>query len=92
VNNVLSIAEQYVDRQVRTELFRGRPLELVTGRVVLHAVDDHGQSACGLGPGQPTETGQPWHAEYLPHLPRCPGCRAAAEISQILRRPETISA
>jgi hypothetical protein len=24
VNNVLSIAEQYVDRQARTELFRGR--------------------------------------------------------------------
>jgi hypothetical protein len=42
----LSIAEQYVDRQARTELFRGRQMELVTGRV---ALDVHGQPLCGLG-------------------------------------------
>jgi hypothetical protein len=32
VNGGLSIAEQCIDRQVRTELFRGRQIELVTGR------------------------------------------------------------
>ena len=76
VSSGLSIAEQYVDRQARTELFRGRPIELVTARVVLHAVDDHAQPLCGLGQGQLTETGQPWDAGYLPHLPRCQSCLA----------------
>jgi hypothetical protein len=78
VSSGLSIAEQYVDLQVRTELFRGRQIELVTGRVVLHAVDDHGHPLCGLGKGQLTGTGQPWNAGYLPHLPRCQSCLARA--------------
>ena len=73
-----SIAEQYVDRQARTEMFGGREIELVTGRVVLHALDDHGQPPCGLGTEQLTETGQPWNAGYLPHLPRCQDCLARA--------------
>ncbi len=36
VNGGLSIAEQCVDRQARTELFRGRQIELVTGTTFLH--------------------------------------------------------
>ncbi|MDQ2816334.1 MAG: hypothetical protein M3Z75_31955 [Actinomycetota bacterium] len=70
----LSIAEQYVDRQARTELFRGHQIELVTGRVVLHALDDHGQPLCGHDKEHLAEIGQPWDATYLPHLPRCRGC------------------
>ena len=46
--NGLSIAEQYVDRRARTEMFRGRLIELVTARVVLHAVDDRGQPSTWL--------------------------------------------
>jgi hypothetical protein len=55
--NGLSIAEQYVDRQAKTEMFRGRQIELVTARVVLHAVDDRGQPLCGHDMGQLTQTG-----------------------------------
>jgi hypothetical protein len=47
VNGRLSMAEQCIDRQATTELFRGRQIELVTGRVLLHALDDHGQPLCG---------------------------------------------
>ena len=75
----LFIAEQCVDRQVRTELFRGRQIELVTGRVVLHAVDDHGQALCGIDKGQLTAPGQAWDAGYLPHLPRCQICAARTD-------------
>ncbi len=76
VSGGLSIAEQCVDRQARTELFRGCQIELVTGRVVLHALNDHGQPLCGHDKRQLTETGQPWNAGYLPHLPRCQSCTA----------------
>jgi hypothetical protein len=76
VDSHLSIAEQRIDRQARTELFRGRQIELVTGRVLLHALDDHGQSLCGHDRGQLTPVGQPWDAGYLPHLPRCQSCMA----------------
>ncbi len=85
--NGLSIAEQYVDRQARTEMFRGRQIELVTGRVVLHAVDDRGQPLCGYDMGQLTKTGQPWHAGYLPHLPRCRGCLSRAADDPAPDRP-----
>ena len=74
VSGSLTIAEQCVDRQVRTELFRGRQIELVTGRVVLHAMDDHGQVLCGLSEGLQAGTSQPWDGGYLPHLPRCHSC------------------
>jgi hypothetical protein len=74
VNGGLSIAEQWVDQQARTEMFRGREIELVTGRVVLHALDEHGQPLCDHDKGQLTPTGRPWHAGYLPHLPRCDRC------------------
>jgi hypothetical protein len=72
--NGLSMAEQYIDLQARTEVFRGRQIELVTGRVVLHALDGDGRPLCGHGKGQLTPAGQPWHAGYLPHIPRCRTC------------------
>jgi len=87
VNGGLSIAEQCVDRQARTELFRGRQIELVTGRVVLHALNDHGQALCGHDEGQLTQTGQPWDDGYLPHLPRCPSCMAQIADAQAPARP-----
>jgi hypothetical protein len=87
VSSGLSIAEQYVDRQARTELFRGRRIELVTGRVVLHALDDDGRPLCGLDKGQLTETGQSWNAGYLPHLPRCQSCLAQAADAPVPARP-----
>ena len=83
----LSIAEQYVDLQARTETFRGRQIELVTGRVVLHALDDRGRPLCGHDIGQLTQTGQPWHAGYLPHLPRCRGCLSRAADAPAPGRP-----
>jgi len=76
VDGRLSIAEQCIDRQARTELFRGRQIEFATGRVVLHALDDHGRPLCGHDLGQLTPAGQRWNAGYLPHLPRCPSCVA----------------
>ncbi len=87
VSGGLSIAEQCVDRQARTEVFRGRQIELVTGRVMLHALDDHGQPLCGYDKGQLTETGQPWNAGYLPHLPRCQSCTARIADAPVPVRP-----
>jgi len=69
-----------VDRQVRTEVFRGRQIELITGRVVLHAINEHGEPICGHDRRQLTQTAQPWNAGYLPHLPRCHSCKAQAEV------------
>lgn len=45
--NGLSMAEECIDRQVKTERFRGRQIELITGRVLLHALDNHGELLCG---------------------------------------------
>jgi hypothetical protein len=87
VNGGLSIAEQYIDRQARTELFRGRQIELVTGRVVLHALDDHERPLCGHDKVQLTRTGLPWNAGYLPHLPRCHTCRSRATGAPLPGRP-----
>jgi len=87
VTGGLSMAEQWVDRQARTELFRGRQIELVTGRVVLHALDDHGQPLCGHDEGQLTLTGQPWNEGYLPHLPRCQSCTAQVAGAPVPVRP-----
>jgi hypothetical protein len=70
----LRFAEQYVDRQERTDWFRGRQFEVVTGRVVLHAVDTEGQPQCGFDRAQLTPIAQPWTAGYLPHLRRCREC------------------
>jgi hypothetical protein len=72
----LSIAEQCIDRQSRSEPMRGRQIEFATGRVVLHALDDREQPLCGHDMDQLTPIGQPWDAGYLPHLPRCPNCVA----------------
>ena len=70
----LLVAEQCIDRQVRPYLFRGRWIESVTGRVLLHATDSAGRPWCGLDGELLTRTGQPWQASYLPHLPRCDRC------------------
>jgi len=83
----LSIAEQRTDRQARTELFRGRQIELVTGRVLLHALDDHGRPLCGRDQGQLTPAGRPWDAGYLPHLPRCQDCTAQAGDAPVPGQP-----
>ncbi|MGH3259241.1 MAG: hypothetical protein ACRDOU_28225 [Streptosporangiaceae bacterium] len=73
------IAEEGIDRQARTEVFRGRQIELVTGRVVLHALGSDGRPLCGCHREQLTPIGQPWNAGYLPHLPRCHGCAQLAD-------------
>jgi hypothetical protein len=70
----LLVAEQCIDRQERTYLFRGREIESVTGRVLLHAIDSGGHPLCGCDQQHLTPTRQPWQASYLPHLPRCRGC------------------
>lgn len=70
----LGIAEQCIDRQARPYLFRGRQIESVTGRVLLHAIDGAGRPLCGFDGEHLTPAGQPWQASYLPHLPRCRGC------------------
>jgi hypothetical protein len=75
----LFVAEQGIDRQTRTEVFRGRQIELVTGRVLLHAVAGDGRPLCGCDREQLTPIGQPWDAGYLPHLPRCEGCAEIAD-------------
>ncbi len=67
----------------------GRHIELVTGRVVLHALDDHGQPFCGHDKGQLTQTGQPWNDGYLPHLPRCHSCTAQVTGAPVPARPGT---
>ena len=72
--NGLSMAEECIDRQARTEVFRGRQIELITGRVLLHALDDHGELICGQDKTELRLTGRPWDAGYLPHLPRCQAC------------------
>src|SRR5260370_4257260 len=87
VTGGLSMAEQRVDLQARTELFRGRQIALVTGRVVLHALDDHGRPLCGHDTGQLTQTGQPWNDGYLPHLPRCQSCTAQVTGAPVPARP-----
>jgi hypothetical protein len=58
----LLIAEQCIDRQARPYLFRGRQIESVTGRVLLHAIDSAGRPLCGVGREHLTPTGQPWQA------------------------------
>jgi len=87
VNSRLSVAEQRIDRQARTELFRGRQIELVTGRVLLHALDDHGQPLCGHDQGPLTPAGRPWDAGYLPHLPRCQSCTAQVTDAPVPGQP-----
>jgi hypothetical protein len=83
----LSIGEQYVDLQARIEMFRGRQLEVVTGRVVLHALDGHGRPLCGHDAAELTPTGERWHAGCLPHLPRCGGCLSLAAAASAPGRP-----
>ena len=70
----LSMAEECIDRQAKTEMFRGRQIELITGRVLLHALDDRGELLCGQDKTELRLTGRPWNAGYLPHLLRCQAC------------------
>jgi hypothetical protein len=67
----LLIAEQCIDRQVRPYLFRGRWIESVTGRVLLHATDSAGRPRCGLDGEQLTLTGSRGRPAT------CRTCRAA---------------
>lgn len=69
----MRFAEECIDRQSRIDLFRGREIELVTGRVLLHALDSGGLPRCGRDLAQLTPT-----ASYLPHQPRCRGCARLA--------------
>lgn len=86
----LSIAEQCIDKRVKTELFRGREIELVTGRVLLHAIGPSGHPLCGYDGNQLMPTGQPWNADYLPHLPRCHRCAQHADTAASSRpNPDT---
>ena len=78
MNGSLSIAEQCIDRQARADVFRGRQIELVTGRVLLHALGNGGRPLCDCDREQLTPAGQPWDAGYLPHLPRCRACALLA--------------
>ena len=73
----LTIAEQCIDRQARTEVFEGRQIDVSTGRVLLHALDADGHARCGHDRDQFTATGLAWSTAYLPHLPRCAGCLTA---------------
>ena len=68
-------------------MFRGRQIEQVTGRVVLHALDGHRRPLCGHDKAQLTPAGQPWHAGYLPHLPRCHDCLSRAADAPLPGRP-----
>jgi hypothetical protein len=72
-----TFAEQSIDRQARTEIFEGRQIELVTGRVLLHALDVDGRPVCGHDLDPLTPIRQSWNAQYLPHLPRCRDCVTA---------------
>ena len=74
----LTIAEQCIDRQVKAEVFEGRQIDVSTGRVLLHALDADGRALCGHDRDLLAATGLAWSAGYLPHLPRCAGCRTAA--------------
>jgi hypothetical protein len=72
----LRTAEEIVDRQSKTEQFRGREIDFATGRVVLHALRGDGETLCGRRDNRLTPIDRPWDASYLPHLSRCRGCLA----------------
>ena len=73
----LTIAEQCIDRQAKTEVFEGRQLDVSTGRVLLHALDIGGVPLCGHDHDQLTPIDRSWSDAYLPHLPRCELCMRA---------------
>ncbi len=77
IRGSLSTAEEFIDQRTRIELFRGREIELTTGRVLLHALGADGRALCGRGGGPLAPTEQPWDRSQLPHIPRCRGCVAA---------------
>ena len=69
--------EQVIDRTARIDLFQGREVKLITGRVLLHALDSDGHPLCDCDQDELTPIEQPWDSAYLPHLPRCRACLAA---------------
>lgn len=73
----LFIAEQCVDLQSRTEHAFGRDIEVVTGRVLLHALDGR-RVLCGHDRAELTSAGHRWDVSYLPHLGRCRTCAQLA--------------
>src|SRR5215472_8255531 len=77
MTRILTIAEQCIDRQERTEVLDGHHIEVVTGRVLLHALDNDDRPLCGQNHTQLTPIARSWNAEYLPHLPRCQRCVGA---------------
>ncbi len=73
----LTIAEQCIDRKERTDVLDGHQIHVVTGRVLLHALDSDERPLCGHDRDQLTPIARPWSAEYSPHLPRCQACVTA---------------
>jgi len=73
----LVMAEECIDRHARTEDLDGQSIEIVTGRVLLHAVDTAGQCLCDRDANLLRATARPWSASYLPHVRRCQGCLTA---------------
>ena len=73
----LVMAEECIDRQARTEVLDGQSIEVVTGRVLLHALDNVGHCLCGRDKNRLMPTARAWSAAYLPHVRRCQGCLMA---------------
>lgn len=73
------MAEQRIDLETKTEFLRGQPVDVITGRVLLHAVDEHGRADCGTA--DLIATDRAWDTAYLPHVPRCQGCAGDAPAS-----------
>jgi hypothetical protein len=73
----LVMAEECIDRHARAEDLDGQSIEIVTGQVLLHAVDTSGHCLCGRDADHLTTTERPWRAAYLPHVRRCLGCLSA---------------
>jgi hypothetical protein len=74
----LYAAEEIIDKQVTTELNRGQAFEVVTGRVLVHAIGARGRLLCGRDVALASRTERPWDDDrYLPHLPRCRDCALA---------------
>jgi hypothetical protein len=74
----LTFAEEPVAVRTVTDVFAGQEYELVTGRVLLHAVTTGRALLCGRGQDDLTFLPTAWGAGYLPHVSRCRACAKAA--------------